>query len=77
MVVFGYGSYENEKQERFLPYSAVFLNFNVLIISTAIFLHKYKNLRGVNSIIEEHFPVVQGEVLDRHREGDILEEIER
>ena len=37
MVVFGY-----EHKEKFLPYSAIFLNINVTILAVTIFLSKYK-----------------------------------
>lgn len=38
LVVFGY-----ESQEKFLPYSAVFLNLNLIILSFLVFFHMYED----------------------------------
>ena len=38
LVIFGY-----ENQEKFLPYSAIFLCFNVLFMSMIVFLDNYED----------------------------------
>lgn len=74
MVVFGYDDFDDESKEKFLPYSAIFLNFNVMILGVAIFLEKYKDVKGVNHIIRTHFPI-KNIVLNRDRDENLLEEI--
>jgi len=70
-ITFGYDS----EEEKFLAYSAVFLNINVIVMSILIFLSKYKDAKGINHIITKFFPET-GEALDRDRDDDMIAEIE-
>ena len=69
-ITFGY-----ENPEKFLPYSAVFLNVNVVLMSILIFLSKYKDAKGIKHIVTKFFPET-GQVLDRYRDEDMVAEIE-
>ena len=70
LVVFGY-----DHVDRFLPFSAVFLNLNVTILAIVIFLAKYKEQKGVNEIVKKFFPETAIS-LDRMRDDNMEEEIE-
>jgi hypothetical protein len=71
IVVFGYA--ENSP-DKFLPYSAIFLNLNVTILAVVIFVSKYKDQKGINQIVKKFFPV-RDIVIDRNRTIDLNEEI--
>ena len=68
MIIFGY-----EHKDKFLPYSALFLNLNVTVLAILAFLSKYKDQKGVNDIITKFFPAT-GKALDRNRDDDMLGE---
>jgi hypothetical protein len=70
LVVFGYNHID-----RFLPFSAVFLNLNVSILAIIIFLAKYKEQKGVNDIVKKFFPESQI-TLNRMRDDNMEEEIQ-
>jgi len=70
MVTFGY-----ESDEKFFPYSAVFLNINVTLLSILIFVSKYQDAKGKSHLITKFFPE-GGPVLDPDRANDMAQEIE-
>ena len=71
MIVFGY-----EHKDKFLPYSALFLNLNVTLLAILSFLSKYKDQKGINDIVTKFFPAT-GKALDRDRDDDLLTEIDK
>ena len=68
-MVFGY-----DHVDKFLPYSAVFLNLNVTPLAILAFLSKYKDQKGINDVITKFFPET-GVELRRDRDDDMIEEI--
>ena len=70
MIVFGY-----EHKDKFLPYSALFLNLNVTLLAILAFLSKYKDQKGINDIVTKFFPK-SGKDLDRNRDDDMIGEID-
>lgn len=69
LVVFGY-----EHEDKFLPYSAIFLNINITLLAIIIFLSKYKDRKGVADIVTKFFPE-RGTALRRDRDDDLVDEI--
>ena len=57
--------------EKFLPYSAIFLNVNVILLSILVFLSKYKDFKGTSHLVSTFFPPT-GQALDRDRENDMI-----
>jgi hypothetical protein len=70
LVLLGY-----ENREKFLPYSAVFLNINVMLLSGLIFVVRYMDVKGVRYVLEQLFPP-SGKGVDRNRDTDMLQEIQ-
>ena len=70
LVVFGH-----EYEEKFFPYSALFLNFNVFILALAIYLSKFDKDSDMKSIFDKAFPPRNIQI-DPRRENDLMEEIE-
>jgi len=70
IVIFGY-----KNQEKFLPYSAIFLNFNVMFLALAVFIDKYDGAKDILSLMVKCFPMGQ-KVFDRNRDNNIQEEVE-
>lgn len=66
LVVFGH-VYE----EKFFPYSALFLNFNVFILSMAIYLSKFDKNSDIKSIFDKAFPP-RNIKIDPQRENDLV-----
>jgi hypothetical protein len=71
IVIFGI-SYDH--QEKFFPYSALFLNFNVTLLGALIYFSKYKGVKDVSHVLNKFFPV-GGAELDKDRDEDLLEEL--
>lgn len=69
LVIFGY-----QDSEKFLPYSAIFLCFNVLFMSMIVFLDNYQDFDDVLDQIKKFFK--PGQPIDRNREDDMVREIE-
>lgn len=69
LIIFGY-----DDNEKFLPYSALFLVFNVLFMSFILFLDNFEDFEDVADLINRYF--VDGPPLDRKREVNMSEEIE-
>ena len=65
-----------DHQEKFFPYSALFLNFNVTLLGALIYFSKYKGVKDVSFVLEKFFPKT-GKALDRTRDIDLMEEIEQ
>jgi len=65
-----------DHQEKFFPYSALFLNFNVTLLGALIYFSKYKGVKDVSSVLEKFFPET-GKTIDRNRDLDLLEEIDQ
>ena len=57
--------------EKFFPYSAIFLNVNVILLSILIFVSKYKDFKGTADLVSKFFPP-SGQPLDRDRAGDMI-----
>ena len=57
--------------EKFFPYSAIFLNLNVILLALLIFLSKYKDFKGTSHLVSTFFPP-SGQALDRDRPGDMI-----
>ena len=66
MVVFGY-----ESVQKFFPYSALFLNMNVTLISILVYFSKYQGVQDVGYIIKMFFPL-KGIEPDRERNVNML-----
>ena len=69
LVIFGYPD-----QEKFLPYSAIFLCFNVLFMTMIVYLDNYEDFEDVLDLLKRYFK--PGQALDRGREDDMMKEIE-
>jgi hypothetical protein len=67
--------FTDKSSEKFLPYSAFFLNFNAIFLSALVFISKYSKSQDMLSILKKHFPQ-GGEVVDPERETEITKEIE-
>jgi len=72
LIIFGY---ETDAHDKFFPYSALFLHFNMLCLTFLIFFSKYDEEKDVLNLMRKFFPR-SGEHLDRRRENDIVEEIQ-
>jgi hypothetical protein len=51
-IIFGY-----ESVEKFFPYSALFLNINVTLISVLVYFSKYQDVQDVGYIVKKFFPL--------------------
>ena len=69
-IIFGYKS-----DEKFFPYSAFFLNINVILVSILVYFSKYQDVQDIGYIVKKFFPL-SGVEPDRDREVNLLEEIE-
>jgi len=69
LVIFGY-----DDQEKFLPYSAIFLCFNVLFMTAIVYLDNYEDFEDVLDLLKKYFK--PGQAMDRNREDDMVKEIE-
>jgi hypothetical protein len=63
-----------DHQEKFFPYSALFLNFNVTLLGALIYFSKYKGVKDVSFVLEKFFPET-GKELDRDRDDELQEEL--
>jgi len=70
IMIFGF-----EDVEKFFPYSAFFLNFNVIILAVLIFLSQKENTGDMGNMINQAFPKT-GNTIDPNREVNMAEEIE-
>ena len=70
IIIFGY-----EDEEKFLPYSALFLNFNVICLGILIFLSKYRDVKDSSYVIKKFFQET-GDDFDPERDVDMIKEIE-
>ena len=70
IMIFGY-----ESKEKFFPYSALFLNINVTILSVLVYFSKYKDAQDFGYIVRKFFPLT-GEEFDRERDVNLVEEIQ-
>lgn len=70
LVIFGI-----EHTEKFFPYSALFLNFNAILLGALIYFSKYSAVKDVSHVLKKWFPK-SGEGLDRARDADLLEELQ-
>ena len=50
LIIFGY-----DDNEKFLPYSALFLSFNVVFMSIFIFMDNFEGYEDVLTLIKKHF----------------------
>lgn len=69
LIVFGYNN-----DEKFLPYSAIFLNFNVMCMAVLVFLDKFDDSKDAFGLLKAYFG--SGEKLDRKREVNMKEEVD-
>jgi len=69
LIIFGY-----ENEEKFLPYSSIFLCFNVLFLALFLFFDNFNDYEDVMVLIKRHFK--DGPVLDNKREVNFMEEVE-
>jgi hypothetical protein len=53
MIIFGDTSYK----DKFFPYSAFFLNFNVSCVAILVFFDRFSNVKDVLEILMQFFPV--------------------
>jgi hypothetical protein len=70
IIIFGY-----EHEEKFFPYSALFLNINVTLVSVLVYFSKYKGVQDIGYIITKFF-VPSGKELDRDRDVNLVDEID-
>jgi hypothetical protein len=70
IMIFGY-----ESKEKFFPYSALFLNINVTILSVLVYFSKYKDAQDFGYIVRKFFPLT-GVEFDRERDENLVEEIQ-
>jgi hypothetical protein len=61
LVIFGY-----ENEEKFLPYSAIFLCFNVLFVALFLFFDNFDGYEDVLTLIKRYFKDGQAQ-LDNQR----------
>jgi hypothetical protein len=71
MIIFGDTSYK----DKFFPYSAFFLNFNVSCVAILVFFHRFSNVKDVLEILMQFFPN-EGESLDPDRDTDLIKEVD-
>lgn len=69
LIIFGY-----DNEEKFLPYSAFFLNLNVIVLSLLVYFSKYQDAQDIGYIVKKFFPL-SGTEPDRHRDVNLLDEI--
>jgi hypothetical protein len=69
LVVFGYSG-----DEKFLPYSAIFLNFNAMCMAALVFLDKFEDSKDAFALLQAYFK--QGPELDNRREVNMQEEVD-
>lgn len=70
VIIFGY-----DDNEKFLPYSAIFLVFNVLFMTLVLFLDNFEDFEDVKDLIKKYFG--NGSQLNRKREDNMADEIEK
>lgn len=73
LVIFGISF---DHQEKFFPYSALFLNFNVTLLGALIYFSKYKGVKDISYVLDKFFPET-GNALDRDRDVDLQEELQQ
>ena len=66
--------FTQEHEEKFFPYSAFFLKFNVLCMSFLIFFSKYTGKEDMLNLLTTYFPK-RGIDMNRDREDDMQGEI--
>ena len=71
LVIFGISM---DHQEKFFPYSALFLNLNVTLLGALVYFSKYKGVKDISFVLEKFFPET-GNQLDRDRDIDLAEEL--
>jgi hypothetical protein len=70
VIIFGY-----EHEEKFFPYSALFLNFNVVLLGILLYLAKYTGTKDASHVIKKFFPET-GDVFDPERDADLFKELD-
>lgn len=71
LIIFGDTSYK----DKFFPYSAFFLNFNVSTVALLVFFDRFSNVKDVLEILMQFFPN-EGEPLDPDRDTDLIKEVD-
>ena len=71
MIIFGDTSYK----DKFFPYSAFFLNFNVSTVAILVFFDRFSNVKDVLEILMQFFPN-DGDELDPDRDTDLIKEVD-
>ena len=72
LVIFGY-----ENEEKFLPYSAIYLCFNVLFLSIFLFFDNFDDFEDVLTLIKKYFKEDKNQVaLDNRREDNFIDEVD-
>mmetsp|Transcript_25040 Transcript_25040/g.38849 ORF Transcript_25040/g.38849 Transcript_25040/m.38849 type:complete len:261 (+) Transcript_25040:2-784(+) len=67
--------FTEDHEEKFFPYSAFFLKFNMLCLAFLVFFSKYTGNEDMLKLLTTYFPK-RGTDLDRMRDDDIQGEIE-
>lgn len=72
LVIFGY-----ENEEKFLPYSSIYLCFNVIFMALYLFFDNFEGFEDVETMIKKFFKEDKNAPpLDNKRQDNFLEEVE-
>ena len=63
-----------DHEEKFFPFSALFLNFNAILLGVLIYFSKYSDVKDISHVLKKFFPKT-GVPLDRMRDVDLLTEL--
>lgn len=70
LVIFGI-----DHEDKLLPYSAFFLNINVMLLTFLVFFGEFAEVKDITYLLVKFFPQGGAEI-DRHREDDLMKEID-